>query len=193
MTRSLTVAILDDDPYFVQGLTALLHPLITGRYDTLRVVGAARATRANLVFQGRGAPACGAGYRGWTIRIREAGPVHRGPMAACPRIQGEIPRRGTLERVLREVARVLVLPPPERDETFCLACHQLLSWRERQVLSHLAVGCGVSQVAQRLALSVKTVSGYKCRAMYKLGFTRSIELYRWLLAGGLAHDGDMPD
>ncbi|WP_273974781.1 MULTISPECIES: helix-turn-helix transcriptional regulator [Serratia] len=194
MPHTFTVAIFDKDPFFVHGLTALLQSFILCHHDSLRVVNADRVAGADLVFRNCFAttPACCTA--GKTILIHEAGPVRRGPVMDCPRIQGVISRRTTPAHMLQEVARVLSLPTADADRAAlpCLACTQSLNWRERQILSELATGARASQVARRLGLSSKTVSGYKCRAMHKLGFSRSIELYRWLLSGGLEREEEPP-
>lgn len=62
----------------------------------------------------------------------------------------------------------------------------LLTPREHQILSILAQESPPSQIAKQLKLNIKTISGHKRNAMHKLGFSRSNELYRWLLHGGLA-------
>ncbi|WP_370592708.1 response regulator transcription factor [Serratia sp. ASV30] len=57
--------------------------------------------------------------------------------------------------------------------------------RERQVLHYLRQGISQSQTANILQLKVKTVHSHKRSAMKKLNFTRTSELFHWLLRGGL--------
>ncbi|HXF15651.1 MAG TPA: response regulator transcription factor [Burkholderiales bacterium] len=57
--------------------------------------------------------------------------------------------------------------------------HSLLSEREFQVFCHLAAAIGVSKIAQKLGLSVKTVSTYRTRALEKMKLTSNAELTQY--------------
>lgn len=59
-----------------------------------------------------------------------------------------------------------------------------LSNRECQILSLLARGTSVNQIAGELAISNKTVSTHKARLMQKMNFRSNAELVRY----GVAHD-----
>jgi len=59
--------------------------------------------------------------------------------------------------------------------------HHALSDREHSVLCHIARGKAVSQIADELALSVKTVSTYRARLLEKLQLTNNAELMRYAL------------
>lgn len=61
--------------------------------------------------------------------------------------------------------------------------HHALSDREHQVLCEIARGKAVSQIAEELALSVKTISTYRARLLEKLQLTNNAALMRY----GLAH------
>ncbi len=65
------------------------------------------------------------------------------------------------------------------------APHELLSEREFQVMLLLANGKSVSEIANRLALSAKTVSTYRARLMEKLGVKSIAELVRYVMEQGL--------
>lgn len=56
-----------------------------------------------------------------------------------------------------------------------------LSKREREVLSLLAHGYSLSVIADKLYISIKTVSTYKTRLMQKLGFSQKHELVDYAL------------
>jgi DNA-binding NarL/FixJ family response regulator len=64
--------------------------------------------------------------------------------------------------------------------------HETLSDREFEVFRMLVAGEGVSDVAARLNLSVKTVSTHKANLMQKLGLANQTELVRYALKHGLA-------
>jgi len=61
----------------------------------------------------------------------------------------------------------------------------LLSVRERQVLQRVAAGHTNREVAEQLALSIKSVEAYRARVMSKLGLKTRAELVRYTLECGL--------
>lgn len=63
--------------------------------------------------------------------------------------------------------------------------HELLSDREFQVLRMIASGMTVKQIADEIALSVKTVSTYRSRILEKTGMKTTAELIRYALQSGL--------
>jgi DNA-binding NarL/FixJ family response regulator len=65
------------------------------------------------------------------------------------------------------------------------ALHQRLSDREYQVLTKLAQGRSVGQIAEELALSPKTISTYRVRLLEKLGLGSNAELIGYALRNRL--------
>lgn len=63
--------------------------------------------------------------------------------------------------------------------------HERLSAREFQVLSKLAAGRAVSEIANELELSVKTVSTYRSRVLEKMGLKTNADLTSYALRHGL--------
>jgi two-component system invasion response regulator UvrY len=63
--------------------------------------------------------------------------------------------------------------------------HERLSTREFQVLSKLAAGRAVSEIAEELELSVKTVSTYRSRVLEKMGLKTNADLTSYALRHGL--------
>lgn len=66
------------------------------------------------------------------------------------------------------------------------APHSLLSDREYEVLRHIVAGRSVTDIADALNLSVKTVSTHKARILQKLNLSGTAELVRYALEHGLA-------
>lgn len=64
--------------------------------------------------------------------------------------------------------------------------HELLSDREFQVLRMIASGMTVKQIAEEVALSVKTVSTYRSRILIKTGLKTTGQLIRYALEAKLA-------
>ncbi|HEX6003310.1 MAG TPA: response regulator transcription factor [Burkholderiales bacterium] len=65
------------------------------------------------------------------------------------------------------------------------ATHEDLSNREFEILRLIASGKTVSQIAQQLRLSVKTVSTYRMRLLTKLNMKSNAELTHYAIKGGL--------
>ena len=63
--------------------------------------------------------------------------------------------------------------------------HDSLSTREFQIFCKLAAGRGVSDIANELSLSVKTVSTYRTRILEKMKFTNNADLTSYALRSGI--------
>jgi len=63
--------------------------------------------------------------------------------------------------------------------------HETLSDREYQVLCLIGAGKTVSQIAEALALSVKTVSTYRTRILEKMRMQNNAELIHYAIQNGL--------
>jgi len=71
------------------------------------------------------------------------------------------------------------------DEPADQPLHATLSQREFQILCKLAVGRSVSEIAQELCISVKTVSTYRARVLEKMRFATNADLTTYALKNGL--------
>jgi DNA-binding NarL/FixJ family response regulator len=71
------------------------------------------------------------------------------------------------------------------DLDFQEAPHEALSDREYQVLCLLGSGKTVSEIADRLALSVKTISTYRTRILEKMKMNTTAELIRYAIRHNL--------
>jgi DNA-binding NarL/FixJ family response regulator len=87
--------------------------------------------------------------------------------------------------VTPETAQRLALGLDEGTER---PAHAALSDREMQVFVMIAAGRSVSEVADTLSLSVKTVSTHKSRIMQKLNVANQSELIRYALRHQLVED-----
>jgi len=65
------------------------------------------------------------------------------------------------------------------------APHEILSDREYQVLCMIGSGKTVTQIAEELALSVKTISTYRVRILEKLKMINNAEMTRYAIKEGL--------
>jgi DNA-binding NarL/FixJ family response regulator len=63
--------------------------------------------------------------------------------------------------------------------------HEALSDREFQIFRLIAEGKSISDIAERLNLSVKTVSTHKANILQKMQLETTAEMIRYALAHGL--------
>ena len=75
----------------------------------------------------------------------------------------------------------------ERDAVGVLP-HKRLSDREYEVLLDLARGETVSEIGDKLSLSVKTISTYRARILEKMNLRSNADLVRYAIRHGLAED-----
>ena len=66
--------------------------------------------------------------------------------------------------------------------------HVLLSDREFQIFRMISTGAGVTDIAQRLNLSVRTVSTYKARILQKMQMSSVADLVRYAMTHNLLED-----
>jgi DNA-binding NarL/FixJ family response regulator len=78
------------------------------------------------------------------------------------------------ERLARAVERGFAGPP-----------HEQLSTREFQVMVLIAQGRTVSEIAEELRLSVKTISTYRSRILDKMGMKNNAELMHYAIEEGI--------
>ncbi|MEY2617778.1 MAG: hypothetical protein RL522_780 [Pseudomonadota bacterium] len=90
--------------------------------------------------------------------------------------------------VTAEVAQQLALGAMPDHQA---APHEALSPREFEVFRQLVAGASVTEIAQALHLSVKTVSTHKTHLMDKLGVHNPAELVRYAIRHGLADSGQL--
>jgi DNA-binding NarL/FixJ family response regulator len=71
------------------------------------------------------------------------------------------------------------------DEPIDKPLHELLSDREHEVLRMIAAGVPLTEIADRLYISVKTVSTYRARIMEKMKMNSNAELTRYAITSHL--------
>jgi DNA-binding NarL/FixJ family response regulator len=84
--------------------------------------------------------------------------------------------------VTPEIAQALIENLNAPDD---VALHEKLSDREFQTLRLMASGKRLSDIAEALALSPKTVSVYRARILEKMGMTNNAELTHYAIKHGL--------
>lgn len=113
-------------------------------------------------------------------------------------VAGFVDKAAPLEHAVRAVERVLaggmyffagVAPTASHLTTRATASpfanSSVLSARERDVARLVASGLSSKEIAQRLALSHRTVENYRANLMQKIGVRDTAGLVRWCLENGL--------
>lgn len=75
------------------------------------------------------------------------------------------------------------------DRDFGSAPHETLSDREFQVMRKIAAAKTVSEIADELCLSVKTISTYRSRILEKLGLRNNAEIMQYAMEQDLVEPG----
>lgn len=118
--------------------------------------------------------------------------LQMGVRGYLPKARAASELQAALERVLKgqryvtpELAERLIdaLEAPARAGTLP---HEALSQQEFRIMQLMAAGQAPAQIAQRLALSVKTVGSYRARILQKTGWRSNAELAKYCLQHGLA-------
>ena len=71
------------------------------------------------------------------------------------------------------------------DEPTDKALHESLSDREHEVMRMIAAGVPLTEIGERLHVSVKTISSYRARIMEKMRMKSNAELTRYAMTHGL--------
>jgi DNA-binding NarL/FixJ family response regulator len=104
-----------------------------------------------------------------------------------------------LEQAIRKIAAGGAYISAEVAQRLALAAmpgasqaapHESLSNREFEVFRLLVLGLSATEIADRLALSVKTISTHKSNLLSKIGVSNISDLVRYALKHGLS---DLPD
>lgn len=193
MESTITLAFIDNDRFFIDGLQQLLLPYFARRGIRVQLLDAALAHRADMVFQSvardwqaRFCLRSASGGRPMNFALRVPDDTRWRENPRCASETGVIFRNDSPGSVLRQLERALTARAHGDVAHRCYWCErQRITRRERDVMRYLASELPQATIARNLRLSVKTVSNHKQAAMRKLGFKRNADLYRWLRLGGL--------
>lgn len=214
MTRAIRVLIVDDHAILRSGLRMMLGSqrdieVVGETGDLGEMLRLAQALAPDVITLDLSMP--GGSSLGWIEKLRAAAPaarvvvltMHDDP--AFVRSALALGAAGYLAKsaadsaligAIREVHRGrLFVDIADRQAATSLAAHgarvpdasplSKLSVREREVLRLVALGNTNRAIAERLALSVKTVESYRARVMQKLGLGSRAELTRLAVEQGL--------
>ncbi|WP_099062044.1 LuxR C-terminal-related transcriptional regulator [Serratia sp. BW106] len=192
MSRVISLAFFDEDLFFIDGLNRaiFLHFEMQG-YQVV-ILPADSPEQADMVFQSvrKGLHACFClndqlPQKFFSLRKQnDAGWVKQ---PHCQSEAGVIYRNEPLDTVMLRIQSALATDrQPSVAKNGCYWCEKIfITAREKEIMRYLSMEMTPAAIADRLNLSIKTVSSHKGTVMRKLGFSKSIELYRWLLRDGL--------
>jgi DNA-binding NarL/FixJ family response regulator len=126
--------------------------------------------------------ALGSGASGFLVK-------HAAGRELVAAIHAVLQGRTYVDPLLAGVASHEVLQPPPAQASQ-EAGPERLSPRESQVLRDLALGFTNKEVAEHLAVSVKSVETYRARLFEKLGLERQADLVRYAIAHNLMASDD---
>lgn len=120
----------------------------------------------------------------YALRVLKAGAMgyvtkDRAPTELIEAIQTVLPGRRYVSPSLAEKLAADMVFPEERP------AHTLLSNREYSVMLMIASGKTMTEIAQDLALSIKTVSSYRRRILIKMKLKNNAELVRYVIENHL--------
>lgn len=192
MKPCIVIAIQDRNHYFSQGIQHILQDYLQAKGYTWRFVSVTSEIAIDLMV-------CVKPF-GWSTRLNSLrenpGDRRLGTIVIWDTILENIRHQHGPEVLSRKARPDAVLHMVEemfeqasqssleanKERTYsCLK----LTPREREVLQGISWELTPNKIANKLSLSVKTVSTHKLTAMRKLGFRRNSELYHWLRNGGL--------
>ncbi|EMH5178808.1 response regulator transcription factor [Serratia marcescens] len=196
MESTITLAFIDNDRFFIEGLQRLLLAYFSRRGMRVQLLDAAQAHRADMVFQSverdwqaRFCLCSVSGSRPINFALREPGDTRWRDKPRCISEAGVIFRNDSPGSVVGQLDLALAGMAARAYGGEVRRCHwcerQRITRREQDVMRYLACELPQTTIARNLHLSVKTVSNHKQAAMRKLGFKRNVDLYHWLRMGGL--------
>ncbi|MFT2789989.1 response regulator transcription factor [Serratia sp. T13T92] len=195
MQKKITILLNDHNSYFLAGLQYGLVEYFTELRTQVNFFSGYPSEKPDIIFQalyqGEKTDICrrfpADAPQPLYFVIRDRAERHFNPPIRCIAKSSTLYRNQSLGDMLGKVKLAMQFnAKPQEKAPPCPACHrQSLTERERQVLHYLRQGVSQSQTANILQLKVKTVHSHKRSAMKKLNFTRTSELFHWLLQGGL--------
>ncbi|WP_442801773.1 response regulator transcription factor [Serratia rubidaea] len=196
MNAVTTLAVLDGNRYFAAGLQKALTARFYAAGVETRVLEGPQAYLADLLFHyfPPGSPSCfcryaekrpGAAPLYFAVRQAQG---HDAMRADCRLQAGVIVQNMPVAAALRQVENALLqrrISAPARPfvPEHCPCQRYALTEREREIMLCLRQEMRITEIARRLAISVKTASQHKINVMHKMGFRRNAELYDWLRQG----------
>jgi len=183
-TSHFNILIQDTDQYFAQGLTALLQFACLHRQTTATFLTKKNAYLADLMIVSDDTPSFIWAYHATARNTRQTVLLIQ-DRVRCRKAPSGLHEVAVIQRndntnTVLQLVKLAFKKHNDRATNNVPYRTPALTAREHQVLSALAQGHQPNQIAIQLGLKVKTISGYKCTAMRKLGFSRNHELYHWL-------------
>ncbi|WP_447889552.1 helix-turn-helix transcriptional regulator [Serratia fonticola] len=180
----IKIFIQDTNQYFAQGLAALLQSFYLSRQATVTFLSKKNYYLADLVIVSSDTPSFIWAYRARQFNTRQLlfliQDSSRYRTAPSDLHEAGVIKRGDNTNSVLQLIDLALIEQADCVTNLAQFCMPVLTPREIQVLSAIALGFQSVRIAKKLGLHVKTISAHKCAAMRKLGFSRNQELYNWL-------------
>lgn len=188
MKDILTVAIFDTDSYFAEGIKQALREYFHQKGQSVIFIGNhSEDIPADLIFSSapptRRARYCsGINARAWFISIRNKPSACQTYRSACLLEVGTLYRSDPYSAMYLMLDSVLAPTRHFLTTGRCELCNSSqLTRREQEVLDYLREGASQAEVAEKMRLSVKTVSAHKQSARKKMDLMRKHDFIHWLI------------
>lgn len=198
MNRKLIISIIDNNNYYMEGLTWVLSAFFKQRNIAVDFIkGPPVGCPVDIIFHavryGTTMELCR------SIVVNDHQPLYfaigkRKDFRLARLRQGAdkhalLYRHQPVEAVLQIIEQAILLHrgfQPKAPACWSPPAQQSLTLREREVLSYLEQGKTPAETASCMNITIKTISSHKRAAMKKLNFNRNNELFHWMLQGGLS-------
>jgi DNA-binding NarL/FixJ family response regulator len=190
----ISVALVDDHPIVRAGLRGILGSddeivVVAEASDSNGAVEIARSGRADVMLLDLSLP----GRGGFTLvqRVLDESPGLRVIVLSMydPETHKEravalgasdyLPKGSSAEVIIGCVKRAAMMPQPRRAKRVIDGLHSALSSRQYDVFMMLVAGRSVTDIANHLNLSVKTVSSHKVAVQKRLGAGSVVDLVNY--------------
>lgn len=198
MNKTLTIAIIDDDNFYMAGLVMALSTYFKSKNRKVKFIpGHSVAAASDITFQ---AIRCGTFIAPHNQYHANSGKSHYFAIVDNRDFhlqhlyrnleKNDVfyrhqPVNTLLQLIENKIFSSQQLPETHQSEQEVFL-REPLTLREHEVLCHLKQGKTHAGAANCLGIKVKTISSHKRAAMKKLNFRRTNELFHWMLQGGLS-------
>ncbi|ANJ92421.1 MULTISPECIES: helix-turn-helix transcriptional regulator [Serratia] len=198
INKTLTIAIIDDDNFYMAGLTMALSTYFkTKNWKVKFIPGYPNLGNEDITFQ---AIRCGSSISSRSQHHEVSGKSHYFIIVDnsdfhLQHVYRDVNKMNIFYRhqsvnvLLQLMEKKLFSPSPLPEKNLSeknIFLREPLTLREHEVLCHLKQGKTPAGAATCMGITEKTISSHKRAAMKKLNFRRTNELFHWILTGGLS-------
>ena len=188
MAKPIKISIHGSNSYFSLGLTSVLKDEFNKKNATIYIMDPKNGMYADIIFRHspKGEKVCFCNHfishnrkpkLFISIKTLE-NPSNKVIFTACVLERGVINQDISISSAIDIIISWLI-----NKKTACNPqCSKIyFSNREIDIIRSFKENLSMPEIAKKLGISPKTVSGYKITIMHKMGFKNNVELYRWIM------------